>query len=291
MPSYLYARFPEGRIVRADSLDPKARRDYLGLSCIGCGARMIPALGTVLRWHFRHEEGEGCAEYFAALAEGLILSSLRKAQGEGQPYWLKVRNLAPIDLSRSRDILQGTELEGRRVDIALVTDRNRINIVIARRKEDLRIAPGAPGLWLTIDVTGEDEDFIGLLEHGITVDADGRLRTENFPDQLRQAAEAQRRAEEARRRAAEVLAERKAHHERNRSFREAVFRTGKTGARRDDDLDDLIETEDAHVRAPAGEIVLPRAPVEDPDLRLPGETNAEHRARLIRKYPWMRRRP
>lgn len=310
MASFLFARFPDGRLVRADHLDPGARNDYRDLTCIGCGARMIPALGTVLRWHFRHDEGEGCAEYFAALAEGLILQSLEAARLNGHPYPLKVRNLAPVDLGKTREVLRGVEADGRRVDIALVGDRNRINIVIARRRDDLQIAHGASGLWLTIDATGEDEDEVASLADGIIVTTGSFIRTLNFPDQLRQEEEARRRAEETRkreearadavRRAAEAALLAKMRPGARFSWNRQVKTSpvwGKAAAAAPGrpmrpvpvEDDDLIDDESQPLASPGPP--PRRTPVEDPDVRLPGETLQDHKARLMAKYPWMRRRP
>lgn len=131
---------------------------------------MIPVMGELRHWHFRHEEGERCAEYFAAIAEEFISEGVERARRGEAPYLLKIEHRKDIDLANAHEVLLGSELDGRRVDIALISALNRINIVIARRGSDREIPRGSDGLWLAIDVTHEDEGRLISLQDGITFD-------------------------------------------------------------------------------------------------------------------------
>lgn len=234
-------------IISIHTIDPDERDAHGELSCPGCGTKMIPVMGDQRDWHFRHDEGERCAEYFAALSEMFIKEGVERAMAGGKPYNLERPPFPDVDLGKTIEILVATELEGRRVDLALVTDRGRMNIVIARRGSDKDIPFGAEGLWLVIDVTGEDERRVLALRDGIPFDKSW-MTAFGF----------------------RALPPRKPPVMRWPQRREPAATT-------------RVQEASTHIsNKPAG---------ADPDARRPGETHAEHRDRMARKYPWFSRRP
>lgn len=165
---FTYARSEvTGRIFSIMEMSRENRNIHGDLICPGCETSMVPVLGFVRDWHFRHGKGEGCAEYFAVLAEELICRGIVEAQAQQESYLLVLPGNKSVDLTVTRNIVRGQTLDDRRVDIALISDRGRINVVIARREADLSIPYGAEGLWLVIDVTHQEEDLVATLRDQI----------------------------------------------------------------------------------------------------------------------------
>ncbi|NSY39308.1 hypothetical protein GKC28_13780 [Leisingera sp. ANG59] len=212
-------------------------------------------------WHFRHEAGEGCAEYFAVLAEEMICRGVGRAiLGEG-PYLLDIRRLPTLDLAVTRKIVRKTEVDGRRVDVALYSEKGSLNVVIARREADQSIPCGATGLWLVLDVTDCDEGRVLELENGITFNPHWmfeqgfpRPKPKASPIGLRQAAA---------------------------PTSTGLFSRGSPTHRifypRYDTLSFGQGLSDSNS--------------DDPDKRRPSETREDHLRRLHAKYPWMSRKP
>lgn len=59
---------------------------------MGCGAEMVPVLGKIREWHFRHKsEGKvNCQSetYLHKLAKRTVVEGFAAAKGEGRPYYL-----------------------------------------------------------------------------------------------------------------------------------------------------------------------------------------------------------
>jgi len=85
---YKYALSEFGAVLCIDSITKNDKKDY---TCIGCGKPLIPVLGEIRRWHFRHKYIQNCnfESYIHRLAKKLFLERYNKCLSNNLPFYIE----------------------------------------------------------------------------------------------------------------------------------------------------------------------------------------------------------
>lgn len=136
---YRYALNSSTELVDVERMRPSERREGAPFTCISCSRELVPALGEIQAYHFRHRREQDCSSetYRHQLAKLIFEATYTRCVREGRPFWLLTTTEGTCTFYQERFGFTCRRSEPRRHDLTRWFERISVEAVREEFRADV----------------------------------------------------------------------------------------------------------------------------------------------------------